>query len=432
LPGSIAEEAGINSGDTILAINGEEIGDIFDYRFFITEESLNLVVEKCNGDIWEIYIDKDTYEDLGIEFDDPMIDKTKRCSNKCIFCFIDQLPKGMRETLYFKDDDTRLSFLMGNYVTLTNTENKDIDRIIRYHMSPMNISVHTTNPSLRRFMIRNKYAGNILERIAKLTDAGITVNCQIVLCRGINDNKELDDTIYNLSRLYPGVSSISVVPAGITRYREGLFNLLPYDKEEASKVLIQISKWQKKLLQEKNSRVVFPADELYIMADYDIPRYEEYEDFPQLENGVGLVSLFRYEFYEYLSRLKKQSIPDRVVSIATGISAYSFIKGLVELLEKRYNNLKVNVYPIENEFFGKHVTVAGLLTGQDIVNGLNGKELGQELMLPETMLKAGESIFLDNYTVDMVEETLDVRLRVVKADGESFIDGILGEFGKKK
>lgn len=434
LPGSIAEEAGISSGDIILTINGEKIEDVFDYRFLITEENLDLIVEKSNGDVWEISIDKDTYEDLGIEFDDPMLDKAKKCSNKCIFCFIDQLPKGMRETLYFKDDDTRLSFLMGNYVTLTNVEDKDIDRIIRYHMSPINISVHTTNPSLRRFMLGNKFAGHIMKRIKKLTDAGITVNCQIVLCRGINDDKELDKTISHLSSLYPGVRSISVVPVGITKYREGLFNLLPYDKEEASNVLIQIDKWQNKLLVEKGSRVVYLADEFYIMADCDIPEYEEYEDFPQLENGVGLVSMLRYEFYEYLSKLKTQSIPNgiewmpnRIVSIATGICAYRVIKGLAEILEKGYNNLKVNVYPIENIFFGKHVTVAGLLTGQDIISQLKDKELGQVLMVPEAMLKAGENVFLDNYTVDMMEEMLGTKVKVVEISGEAFINELLGD-----
>lgn len=433
LPGSIAEEAGISTRDHILTINGEKIEDIFDYKFFIAEDMLNIRVQKDDGDIWEIDIEKDTYEDLGIEFADPLFDNTKKCTNKCIFCFIDQLPKGMRETLYFKDDDIRLSFLMGNYVTLTNLKDKDIDRIIRYRMSPINISVHTTNPSLRVFMLRNKFAGNVLEKIVKLTDAGINVNCQVVLCRGINDGKELDKTIEDLSNLYPRVHSISVVPVGITRYREGLFDLIPYDKEEACNILTQVKAWQKKLLVEKGSRVVYPADEFYIMAGYEVPGHEEYEGFPQLENGVGLVSLFKYEFYEYLHKLEKQNmpcgvkkIPHRAVSIATGISAYKLIKELTDELEKRYNDVKINVYPIENRFFGEYVTVAGLLTGQDIVNELKDKELGCELLIPETMLKFDRQVFLDDYTVKLVESILGVELKVLEVNGKAFVDGILG------
>ena len=438
LKGSIAEEAGIQPGDCILEINGERIKDIFDYRFLITDENVNMVIRKENGDIWDIDIEKDTYEDMGIEFEDPMIDSAKSCANKCIFCFIDQLPKGMRETLYFKDDNTRLSFLTGNYVTLTNISDKELDRIIKYHMSPINISVHSTNPSVRKLMLGNRFAGNILERIKKLVNAGITVNCQIVLCRGINDQEELDRTIKDLSDLYPGVGSISVVPVGITKYREGLYPLVPYDGEESKKVLEQVEGWQKKLLEEKGSRVVYAADEFYIMAEKELPGYEEYEGFPQLENGVGMVALFKEEFFEYLEdeeaglnekgvNADEKAVKDRIVSVATGISAYKIIKKLAEELENRYNNLKINVYPVENRFFGKYVTVAGLLTGQDIVYGLKDKELGQVLLIPKNMLKSDEDVFLDDYTVEKVGTLLNVKVKVLEVNGKAFVDGILGK-----
>lgn len=293
--GSIAEEAGIEPEDSILSINGKGILDVFDYRFLTTNEFLTIEVEKPSREVWEIEIEKDEYEDLGLEFEDSMMDDAKSCTNNCIFCFIDQLPKGMRDTLYFKDDDTRLSFMMGNYVTLTNMKDSDIDRIIKYKMSPINISVHTTNPELRKKMLRNKFAGSIIEKIKKIVEAGITVNCQIVLCRGINDEKELDRTIEDLSQFFPGVLSISVVPVGLTKHRDNLFELQPFDKEASLKVIKQIQDWQLKLLPVHGKRIVYIADEFYIMADAPIPDYAEYEDFPQIENGVGLVSLLRYE-----------------------------------------------------------------------------------------------------------------------------------------
>lgn len=433
LPGSIGEEAGIGPGDEVLAVNEVIIKDIFDYKFLIADTELELLIKKNDGALWKIAIEKDTYEDLGIEFIKTGLEDIRKCNNNCIFCFINQLPKGMRESLYIKDDDTRLSFLMGNYVTLTNVNNKEIERIIRYRMSPINISVHTVNSSLREFMMKNRFAGSILNQIKKLTEGGITVNCQIVLCRGINDGKELDKTILNLSNLYPGVESISVVPVGITKYREGLYKLLPYDELEASNVLAKINKWQKILLREKGSRIVFPSDEFYVLAKSRIPEYEEYEDFPQLENGVGLVSLFKHDFYEYLFNLEKskeinffKTGSNRVTSIATGLSAYEFIKELAKALEKRYNNLKINVYPIENIFFGEHVTVSGLLTGQDIIRALKNKELGQNLLIPASMLRAGENLFLDNCTVDMVEKSLKTKIDIVEVKGKNFVDVVLG------
>ncbi len=447
VPGSIAEEAGISEGDYILSINGKSIEDIFDYKFDITNDRLNMSIQKKDGEIWDIDIEKDTYEDIGIEFADPLFDGIKRCVNKCIFCFIDQLPEGMRDSLYFKDDDIRLSFLMGNYVTLSNVGEKELQRIIQYKMSPINISVHATNPELRAFILGNKSAGNILDKIKILKDAGININCQIVLCKGINDGKELDRTIKDLSSMHPEVNSISVVPVGITRYRDKLFDIKPYNKEEAHDILLQIKEWQNVLLKKTGSRIVYAADEFYILAEQDLPKYEEYEDFYQLENGVGLVSLFEHEFLDNLHKDKKrkykklgkdgfsqtldnntnQKFAQRIVSIATGVSAGKFIKRLSSELENMYNNLKINVYPIKNNFFGEHVTVAGLLTGEDIVNELSGKELGVELLIPKTMLKSGTQLFLDGYTVKQVEKDLGVKIKIVKVSGKAFLDAVLGE-----
>ena len=426
LPDSIAEEAGVEPGDVILSINGEYINDIFDYRFLITNENLLIELQKKDGEVWEVEVEKEEYEDIGIEFENTMIDDAKSCRNKCIFCFIDQLPEGMRETLYFKDDDSRLSFFMGNYVTLTNMSYNDIDRIIKYRMSPINVSVHTTNPELRVSMLSNKTAGDILEKIMRLIDSGITVNCQIVLCQDVNDGKELDRTIEELVSYYPGVNSISVVPVGITRYRQELTALKPYNKNSSKKVISQVGAWQKTFLKEHGSRVVYLADEFYIMADESIPDYEEYEDFPQIENGVGLIAVLKQEFLDYISETKiKLEIP-RKVSIATGVSAALHIKELAGILEKKFSWLSINVYEIKNEFFGENVTVTGLLTGRDIVSQLSHKELGEELLLCRCMLKSGEEVFLDDYTLDMMKERLGIKISVVENSGKDFIEKILG------
>ena len=448
LPGSIAEEAGIEAGDAILSVNGEKIRDVFDYQFLITEENLMLEIIKPNGELWEIEIEKDEYEDLGIEFENSMLDDARSCNNKCIFCFIDQLPKGMRDTLYFKDDDSRLSFFMGNYVTLTNMSFDDIDRIIKYRMTPINVSVHTTSPDLRVFMLKNKNAGDVLKKIRKLIDGGIEVNCQIVLCRDINDEEELDRSINELGSLYPGIKSISVVPVGITKYREGLSYLKPYDTESSAKVIAQIEGWQKEFKDRFGSRVVYIADEFYIMAGRKIPDYEEYEDFPQIENGVGLIAQFKKEFEEVFEQLDYASSKDdknektekikntqnlpieiepRRISIATGVSPYLYIKEMAEILKNRYKNLNINIYKIENNFFGKNVTVTGLLTGQDIIEQLKDKELGDELLLSRSMLRSGEEVLLDDYTINDIEKKLKVKIRVVENNGKDFIGKILGK-----
>ncbi len=429
LPGSIAEEAGIEKGDRILSINGEKIRDIFDYRFLTVNEELNIEILKPDGEIWEVEIEKEEYEDLGIEFDSFMMDEASSCTNKCIFCFIDQLPRGMRKTLYFKDDDSRLSFLTGNYVTLTNMKDEEIDRIIRYRMSPINISVHTTNPELRVKMLNNRFAGRILDTMKKLVDGGITLNCQIVLCRNINDGSELERTLADLTWLYPGVNSVSVVPVGLTKHRQGLYPLVPYDRASAEEVLETVEKFQDEVLKKHKSRVVYPSDEFFILAGREIPSHEYYEDFPQIENGVGMIALMRHEFDVALKDMAGTcSVParGRDVSIATGVLAAPFIRQLAERLEQRFNGLKVNVYAVENNFFGPLVTVTGLLTGSDIVSQLKGKELGKELLLSVSVLKAGERILLDDYTVDDLESALGVKIRIVENNGRDFIGAVLG------
>lgn len=366
---------------------------------------------------------------MGIEFEDCMLDEAKSCTNKCIFCFIDQLPKGMRETLYFKDDDSRLSFLTGNYVTLTNMNTDDIDRIIKYRMSPINVSVHTTNPDLRKSMLNNRFAGDIKTKIKRLVGAGITVNCQTVLCRDINDKQELDKTISDLAELYPGVRSISVVPVGITRYRDGLTNLKPYDMEASCSVVRQVEGWQKRLYERIGTRVVYLADEFYIMAELKIPEYEAYEDFPQIENGVGLLALLRNEFDEYLKEYASlwENQIGRAVSIATGASAYKYIREMAYVLERKFEKLKVNVYEIKNTFFGENVTVAGLLTGRDLVLQLKGKDLGEELLISRSMLKAEEDLFLDDLTIGGLEKKLNIKVNTVENSGKDFIEKILGK-----
>ena len=425
---SIAEEAGVEAGDFLLSINKQNIKDIFDYRYYQASEELLLEIDKPDGEIWEIEVEKDENEDLGLEFEDSLIDGAKSCTNKCIFCFIDQLPKGMRETVYFKDDDSRLSFLTGNYVTLTNIKKEELERIIHYRMSPINVSVHTTNPDLRKFMLGNRFAGDVMDKIRMLTDNGIEVNCQIVLCRDINDRNELDKTIDDLSRLYPSINSVSIVPVGISRHREDLFQLKPFDMESSGDVINQVHKWQNKLLKEKGSRVIYLSDEFYINAGMDIPQYEEYEDFPQIENGVGMVALLRHEVRQELKNKKKHIKPThRKVSMVTGRLVYKNILQLVDEIKNVYNGLEANVYDIENDFFGPNVTVTGLLTGQDIVKQLKGRDLGQELLISRNMLRVGEHVLLDDYTVERIEEELDIQIRIVESSGSDFVNALIGK-----
>ncbi|WHH59868.1 DUF512 domain-containing protein [Petroclostridium sp. X23] len=427
IKGSIAEEAGIVPGDIISKINGEKINDILEYKFLTSDEELELEVIKADGEVEYVSIFNEDYEDLGLEFENPLIDKARFCSNKCIFCFIDQLPKDMRKTLYFKDDDSRLSFLQGNYVTLTNMSDSDIDRIIRFRLSPINISVHTTNPELRVKMLGNKEAAGILKQMSKLSAAQITMNCQIVLCRDINDGEQLDRTIADLAAFYPNVHSVSIVPVGLTIHRDHLPVLKPFDKESSLKVISQVEDWQDKLLDEHGSRMVYLADEFYIMASRSIPPAQHYEGFPQIENGVGLIASMREEFDIGINRIKKPiRAENRCISIATGTSAKAFIQSLADELQLRTNGLTVNVFTIKNTYFGDNVTVAGLITGGDIIKQLKGKQLGSELLMPVTMLRSDRDVFLDDVSIYDVEQALGIKVVLVENNGFDFIDKILG------
>lgn len=426
--GSIAQELGIEPGDFLVSINDQQIHDVFDYRFYVADSALILDIEKSNGERWQFDIEKDEMEDLGLEFANSLLDEEKSCKNKCIFCFIDQLPKGMRETLYFKDDDARLSFLFGNYITMTNLSDDEIDRIIKYHMSPVNISVHTTNPELRKKMLNNRFAGDVLEKVKRFTSAGIIVNTQIVLCPEINDSEELDRTIGDLTRLFPELHSISVVPVGITRFRAGLSALKPFTKESAAQVVSQIENWQKRLLDTYNSRVVYLADEIYIKAEKPLPHYEAYEDFPQIENGVGMVSSFINEVDLALKNINETNTPKHIskaVSIATGASIYEIFKSIANKVEKSIEGLKINVYRVENTFFGEHVTVTGLLTGSDIIRELSGKDLGDMLLLSKSMFKSGTDIMLDDITARDLQKKLKVKIQLVDTNGQAFIDTLV-------
>lgn len=423
-PGSIADEIGIEPGDVLVSINDKEILDVFDYRYMINDEFLEIVLRDGEGEEYVAEVEKDYDEDIGIVFESGLMDNARSCSNKCIFCFIDQLPKGMRETLYFKDDDTRLSFLQGNYVTLTNMKEKDIERIIYYHLSPINISVHTTNPELRKMMLHNNKAGNIMERMKKLADAGIELHLQVVLCKGINDGKELDRTLEDITNLYPSAQSMSIVPIGLTKYREGLFKQEPFTKDDAGKVIDQIEEWQRRNLEKYGTRIVFAADEFYLKAEREIPNPECYEDFQQFENGVGMLSLFRSEFYELLPKIR-DSQKNRIVSMATGVAAFGLMNEIAQAVMNKCPKTKINVYCIKNDFFGEMITVSGLLTGGDIIKQLKGMELGEYLILPDSLLRNGETILLDDIYVSDIENELGIKIKIAFNSAESLIEKIM-------
>ncbi len=423
--GSIAEELGIEPGDVLVAVNGKEIKDVFDYRYMINDEYLEILLKDGQGEEYIAEVEKNYDEDIGIVFESGLMDNARSCSNKCIFCFIDQLPKGMRDTLYFKDDDTRLSFLQGNYVTLTNMKDKDIDRIIYYHLSPINISVHTTNPELRKMMLHNNKAENLMERMKKLADAGIELHTQVVLCKGINDGEELDRTIRDVTALYPSTQSMSVVPVGLTKYRDGLFKQEPFTKEDAAAVIDQIEGWQKINLEKFGSRIVFASDEFYIKAEREFPPAESYEDFQQFENGVGMISLFKAEFYELLPSVKDKERRKRELSIVTGEAAYDLMSEIAGELMKKFPNIKINVYKIINEFFGESITVSGLLTGGDIIKQLRGRELGEYIILPDSLLRNGETVLLDDVYVSDIERELDIKVKIALNSADSLVKKIM-------
>lgn len=429
LSGSIAEEMEITPGDALLEINGHKIEDIFDYQYYTQDEYIEILVRKPSGEEWLLEIDKGYDEDLGITFENGLMDDYRSCHNKCIFCFIDQMPKGMRDTLYFKDDDSRLSFLQGNYVTLTNMSDEDVDRIIRYNLSPINVSFQTTNPELRCRMLNNRFAGQALEKAWKLAQAGIIMNGQIVLCKGVNDGAELDRSIRDLSAYLPNLESVSVVPVGLSKYRDGLYPLEPFTKEDAQDVLRIIHGWQNKIYPEYGTHFVHASDEWYILAEEELPQEEQYDGYLQLENGVGMLRLLLDEFAEAMEedRINGRQARAKHITLATGRLAYRFIKQMAKQMEERYEGLQIDVIAIRNDFFGEMITVSGLLTGQDIMAQLKDRDLGEKLLLPQNVLKSGEPVFLDNYTLDDIEKALQVRIDIVKSSGRDFIEAILSD-----
>lgn len=423
-PGSIAEELELSQGDELISINGQSIKDVFDYHYLIKDEMLTVLIKKPDGEEWELEIEKEYDDDLGIVFEEGLMDGYRSCRNKCIFCFIDQMPPGMRETLYFKDDDARLSFLQGNYVTLTNMSDEDIDRILFYKLSPINISIHTTNEDLRCRMLHNRFAGSSLVKMKKLKDAHIRMNGQIVLCKGWNDGEELERTIHDLSAYLPELTSVSVVPVGLTRYRKGLTKLQKFSKEDAIRVIEIIRRWQGIFLAHYKTRFIYAADEWYVNAGLKIPEAFEYEDYPQLDNGVGMLRSFRDDFMDQLSIIKGDNRAKRI-SLATGVLAAPFFNELLAKFNEKFPNIRVALHTITNNFFGTDITVAGLLTGADLIDQLTGRNLYDELFLPDTLLRNGETVLLDDITIDELEKALQIKVRIVQSDGKSFIDTLL-------
>ncbi len=457
-PDSIAEELGVEPGDRLISINDREIEDIFDYRYLCDDEELTLLIYSAKEkDYYECEVSKDTDEDLGFEFGPGLMDDYRSCSNKCIFCFIDQMPPGMRDTLYFKDDDARLSFLQGNYITLTNMKQKDIDKVCFYKLSPINISVHTTNPELRCRMLNNRFAGDALKKIGAFCEAGLEINGQIVLCKGVNDGSELDRSLKDLEEYLPNLKSLSVVPVGLTRFREGLYPLEPFEKEDAATVLDQIEKWQRYYKEKYGTNLVYASDEWYLTAGRELPAQSEYEGFPQIENGVGMLRSLTDEFDEACEN--EYDIYEGSVLMLTGMAAYPVIKKMADKVTEKYSRIKMDVMPVRNDFFGHRITVSGLITGRDILNqialkympdgyqvcdmpeGLNTlqqrelilksfnerfsdrvkNELPFDLVvIPSSMLRAGEKVFLDDMTVDDLQNALQKDFRIVKSNGEEF------------
>lgn len=422
--GSIAEELGVEPGDYLISINGNQIEDVFDYRFLVDDEYIEMVIRKADGEEWELEIEKDYDEEIGIDFENGLMDDYRRCHNKCIFCFIDQMPPGMRETLYFKDDDSRLSFLQGNYVTLTNMSDHDVERIIRYRLEPINISFQTTNPELRCKMLNNRFAGEALKKAEKFYEAGIIMNGQIVLCKGINDGEELERSLRDLSEYMPYLQSVSVVPVGLSKHREGLYPLESFTKEDAKEVLRCIHKWQDKMYEKYENHFVHAGDEWYILAEEDFPEAENYDGYLQYENGVGMVRFMLDIFKEDIKACRGDE-RQREISIVTGKLMYPFLKEMVQDINEKYPKVQVHVYSIRNDFFGEKITVAGLLTAQDIIAQIQGKPLGDRLLIPESMLRSGEDVFLDDVTVAEMEKTLQVKIDIVKSSGQDFVEKVL-------
>ena len=435
---SIAWELGVLPGMYLISVNGTPVEDVFDYRYLMNDELVHVLIREESGEETLLEIEKEADEDFGIEFESSLMDDYRNCCNRCIFCFIDQMPKGMRETLYFKDDDARLSFLQGNYVTLTNMKDRDIERIIRYHMEPINISVHTTNPGLRCRMLGNRFAGDVFPRIRALADAGIRMNGQIVLCRGINDGDELDRTIRDLASYRPAMRSVSIVPVGLTKYRDGLARLTPFDSESAGQVIDQIEGWQKRFVGDGTDPVsphfVHASDEWYILAGRELPEEERYDGYLQLENGVGMVRLLENEIHEtlgspaFLDEADKAVCgKERKVILACGKLIESRLKEIAGWIGERWPNVDIHIRAIRNDFFGERITVSGLITGGDLIGQLrNEAGTADELLIPVSMLRSGEKVFLDDLTTEDVERELGMSVRIAWTGGEEFVRACLG------
>lgn len=431
VPGSIAMELEIEPGDVLVSVNDTVIEDVFDYHYQLNEEYVTVVIRKPDGEEWEYEIEKEYDEDLGLEFENGLMDAYRSCSNHCIFCFIDQMPPGMRETLYFKDDDSRLSFLQGNYVTLTNMKDTDIERIITYKLAPINISVQTMNPKLRCEMLHNRFAGEALKKMRRLYEAGIEMNGQIVLCKGVNDKEELERSIRELTEYIPHMRSVSVVPAGLTKYRDGLYPLELFTKQEAIEVLRTVHGWQEFCMERFGTHFVHASDEWYLMAEQELPPEESYDGYLQLENGVGMLRLLIEEFEEAMRADEEQNADlyeikeTEKISIATGKLAAPLIERLAQQFMKRYPHRRIQVFPIRNEFFGEQITVAGLLTGQDLQKQLQNEDLGSRLLLPCSLLRSGEEVFLDDMTLQELKKALQVKIVIVNSNGQDLFDALL-------
>lgn len=417
-------QKGIRSGDILVSINGHEINDVLDYRFYIMERRLHLELLR-DGSSYSVELEKGQYDDIGLDFNTYLMDKQRSCRNQCVFCFIDQLPGGLRESLYFKDDDSRLSFLFGNYITLTNLTPREVDRIIEMHISPVNVSVHTTNPDLRVKMMKNKNAGKSLEIIWRLADAGIQINTQLVLCPNLNDKEELKRTLNDLGSLYPCVQSIACVPVGLTKYREGLYPLRPFTKQEAAETIGIIETFGEAFKKQNGTRLAFPGDEFYLLAGMPIPEPEFYEDFAQIENGVGMWASLKSEFMDALTFSDEQP-PDRNISIATGTGVAPLLRSLVDEAMKKWHNLNIKVYEIKNHFFGENITVSGLITGTDLLAQLADADLGMELLLPSNMLRREGDMFLDDVTLTELSDCLGVPVTPVSNDGWGLLEAMFG------
>ena len=413
----------MKAGERLVSINGHRVRDVLDYMFYAAETRIALVIENA-GTEREIRIEKDEYDDIGLEFESFLMDKKQSCRNKCVFCFIDQLPPGMRETLYFKDDDARLSFLQGNYVTLTNMTQEDVDRIIEMRLG-INVSVHTTNPELRCKMMQNRFAGEKLDFLWQMARAGIQLNCQIVLCPGLNDGAELERTLTDLGSMLPHLTSVAIVPLGVTKYRQGLYPLTTFTPETAADALDIIGRYQAQFMEKHGTRAVFPSDEFFLLAGREIPDAAYYEEYPQYENGVGMLRSLADEFHDAIPCADPLESP-RKVTIATGRSPYEFLHDLTREAENAFDGLTVQVIPIRNDFFGETITVTGLITGQDLIAQLKDIDIGDELLLSNAMIRRDSDVFLDDYTIPQVEAALHTHIRIVANDGWELLDAILG------